>query len=78
MAKAILKFDLTDPDDKMDHFRCIKALDMACVLFEIRYNLRRNAERAAESSEISATDFIFDQIDGLFDGHNINIDELLR
>ena len=32
MAKAILEFDLNDPDDQMAHLRAVKSLDMALVL----------------------------------------------
>ena len=31
--KAVLKFDLDNPDDVISHIRCVKALDMACILF---------------------------------------------
>jgi len=33
--KAKLEFDLDDFDDKMAHNRCVKATDMALVLWEI-------------------------------------------
>ena len=33
--KATLTFNLDDIDEKMAHFRCIKALDMALALWEI-------------------------------------------
>ncbi len=39
--KATLEFDLTDPDDRMEHFRCVKSLDMAIVLFEILHNTKK-------------------------------------
>ena len=39
--KAILEFNLDDPEDRMAHFRCIKASEMASALFEIVYNANR-------------------------------------
>lgn len=36
--KAILEFDLNDPDDKMAHYRCIKSLEMALVIFQVALN----------------------------------------
>jgi hypothetical protein len=33
--KAILKFDLNDPDDIVNHLRCIKSSDLAIALDEI-------------------------------------------
>ena len=41
MAKAILKFDLTDPDDRMEHKRAMQSLDMALALWQIMYNSRK-------------------------------------
>lgn len=35
MSKAILTFNLNNHEDKMDHLRCVKSLDMAIALFEI-------------------------------------------
>lgn len=34
--EAILKFDLSDPDQRREHMRCLKAEDMAIVLFDLR------------------------------------------
>jgi len=67
--EAILKFNLDEPDDRMAHFRCVKATDMAIVLFEIQHNLRRKCE--------DSTDKIFEKINELIEDHNINLDELI-
>jgi hypothetical protein len=42
--KAILEFDLTDIDDKMDHMRCVKANDLANACADLAY-LWKRAER---------------------------------
>jgi len=34
--KAKLKFDLNDPEERMQHMRCTKALDMAIALWDIQ------------------------------------------
>jgi len=47
MAKAILKYDLTDPDDRLEHLRAIKATDMALVIWDFVYN-SKNREVAGE------------------------------
>jgi len=39
--KAILEFDLNDPDDRQAHLRCVKSLEMAAALFEIVNNSHR-------------------------------------
>jgi hypothetical protein len=33
---STLTFDLSNPEDQMAHYRCVKALDMALCLFRIR------------------------------------------
>ncbi len=38
--KAVLKFDLNDEDERMAHFRCVKALDMALAMWEFAGALR--------------------------------------
>ena len=35
MAKAILEFDLNDPDDTQAHLRCVKSLDLVLFIFKI-------------------------------------------
>ena len=42
--KAVLEFDLDNPEDRMAHLRCIKSLDMAVALFEITHNAHRHAD----------------------------------
>ena len=49
--KAKLEFDLTDIDDRMEHLRAIKSLDMALTLWDIQFNLRRRCDNIIESSD---------------------------
>jgi hypothetical protein len=74
--EAIIKFDLNDPDDTRNHLRCIKALDMACVLWEIR-NMRKELEWMEEQGEITS-ESVMEKILEHFDNHNVNIDELMQ
>ena len=73
--KATLEFNLTDPDEAREHLRCIKALDMACVLWELR-NIRKELEWMEEQGDLSA-ETVIQKILEHFDNHNINADELL-
>jgi len=73
--KATLEFNLTDLDEARAHLRCIKALDMACVLWELR-NIRKEIEWMEEQGELSA-DRVMDKILEHFDNHNVNADELI-
>lgn len=38
--KAKLIFDLSDPDQRKDHLRCVKSLDLACALWDLQTILR--------------------------------------
>jgi len=42
MPKAILKYDLSDPEDALGHFRAIKSLDMALAIWDIVHNTKKN------------------------------------
>ena len=82
MAKAILEFDLENPDDKMAHYRCVKSIDMALLLFDLRINFRKNCESILENLDDSKDMFdganiVFEKIDELFEEHKIDIDELI-
>jgi len=39
--KAILEFNLDDPDDEKAHLRCVKAMDMACLLWDMDQERRK-------------------------------------
>lgn len=80
--KAILEFDLNDPDDNMAHKRCVKSLDMALALWEIQTNLRKRCENmvehSKEESKFEALEIIFQELREIFDDNNINTDELIN
>lgn len=67
--RAKLEFDLDNPEEKKEHFRCVKSSDMACALFEIQMNLKK---RSGENSDI-----IFEEISKIMDEYNLNIEELI-
>jgi hypothetical protein len=74
--KAILKFDL--PDDQESFNACVKAGDMALVLWELCYNVRKEMERELYQ-EITAEEMlekVMTRFYDLMDSHGINIDEL--
>ncbi len=48
--KAILEFDLDNPDDKMSHLRCVKATEMMITLWEIDQHLRSITKYAPDST----------------------------
>ena len=42
--KAILEFDLNEPDDIIAHKRCVKALDLTLALWDIDQYLRSESK----------------------------------
>ena len=84
MAQAILKYDLSDSDDRMEFERANKSLDMALVLWELQYNYRKKHHRQLEADnkaterEFDLIDAIFNDINELMNIQNINIDSLVQ
>lgn len=81
--KATLEFDLNNPDDRMNHLRSVKALDMACVLFEITHNLKRKLENRFEAQpqerdEFDGLDEVFKEVNNLMSEHGIIMEDLIN
>ena len=84
--KATLEFDLNDFDERMAHMRCAKSTEMAIVLFEIAYNLRKQVERKMEAEEMKGNeldpyevlDLTMVEILRHYDENGILIDDLIR
>ena len=78
--KAKLEFDLDDFDDRMAHLRCVKATDMASILFEMTLNARKRIIMGSERSEeyYKGVDDVFERLRDLMEEHNINVEELIR
>jgi len=81
MAKAILEFDLTDPDDAMEFERAVKATDMALVLWQLVFNTKKQIFNEIEFEKIESP---YDAIDKLYerlylelDDHGLNMDKLI-
>jgi hypothetical protein len=79
MAKAILEFDLHDPDDSQAHYRAVKSLDMAGALWDIMHNTKKSLEWSLENKELNkyeVLDLVFNKIYEILDEHDINTDKL--
>lgn len=77
--KAVLEYDLNNPDDRKAHMRAVKSDDMYFVLFQITSNLRRRLERKFESQgyvdeEIDELEEVFIEIDKLMNDYKITIE----
>jgi hypothetical protein len=78
--KAKLEFDLDDMDDKMAHDRCIKATDMALVLWEITTNSYRGLTNGygEEDAYYKGVDAVYEKLRELLEEHDINPHNLIR
>jgi hypothetical protein len=82
MAKAILKYDISDPDENQDFKRAVKSFNMAMALWDI-IQLRKKMENRFEAQDNTNND-VFDGIDAMAEGignildqHGIIVDELI-
>jgi len=83
--EAILKFNLNDQEDNASHMRCVKSNDMAFVLFDLLHNTRDKIEHIIEMAEdrnqsLDAQDgveLLYQEIYGLLEKYNVDVDELL-
>lgn len=86
MAKAILEFDLNDSDDRMAHLRAVKSTDLALVIWELEYNLRKRLERELEAKEYKneevnnydVIDICMENVIKTIRDHTIDIDDLIQ
>ena len=77
--KATLEFDLNEPEDRTEHLRCVKALDMACVLFEIQRNVRKRMTTSDTPEEYEeGVEDTLNFINELIEEHGIIIDDLIN
>lgn len=77
--ESTIKFDLNDPESRLDHLRCVKALDMALVLWEVQSNLKREFEHQDMSDESwDKVEQVFERISELLEIHDVRIDKLVQ
>ena len=78
--KAKLEFDLDNPDDKMEHMRCIKATDMALMLWDIKQKIRRKLKYNEDLSEdeLHQWEVMQDEFHSIADDYGINLDLLIQ
>jgi hypothetical protein len=80
MAKAKIKYDLSDIDDMYAHKRAVKSLDMALALWEITHNTKKGLEWSMEGKEIDkydALEMVFEKIHEIISDHSIDLDDLI-
>lgn len=77
--KGILEFDLNDFDDRMAHERCVKATDLALVLWELTHNSYRGLTNGYDEDDgyHKGVDAVYDRLRELLDEHGVTIDKLI-
>jgi hypothetical protein len=81
MAKAILEFDLSNPDDVNDYKRANQALDIALALWDIDQYLRAQTKYAPDSMPEEAYNALSEAREKFYqilNERNINMDEILQ
>ena len=81
MAKAVLKYDLSDPDDRIEHLRALKSTDMAQVIWDFVYNSKKGMEYQIEEYKYDAytvLDKMLEIFGDSLDEHGIVIDDLVK
>ena len=76
-----LIFNLDDQEDEVAYMRCVKAKDMALVLWDIDHYLRDQTKHAPDSIPPEVYDALQETRDELYrimSHHSINLDELLK
>ena len=81
MAKAILEFDLNEPDDKEAHKRAVKSLDMALALWDMDQYLRSQIKYSDEyeltDEQYNTLEETRDKLHKILSEYNISFDELI-
>lgn len=83
MAKARLEFNLDDIEDRAEHFRCIKSLDMALCLSQIEMTLNKRIESRLENTKLDLSPFetkemIMEMIYDIYSEYDIKIENLIN
>lgn len=80
--EAILKFNLEDLDDRLEHLRAVKATDMALVLWEVVYNSRKYFENQIEEGKFTdqqdLLDAVYKHIWAILEARDVNPDNLIH
>jgi len=76
MAVALIKYDLSDQDDKMDFARANASLRMACFIFEVLMNGKKIC--LSKYGENATIDDIWDFLWETSKDNGVEIDNLIQ
>jgi hypothetical protein len=83
MSIALLKYDLSDPDDRLEFERASKSLDMALSIWEFAYNSRKTIENELDADadsrqrEYDLLDKVYTRFWEILNEHDISPDKLV-
>lgn len=75
--RAVLHFNLDEPEDAMAHLRCVKSLDMALALWEMSGKIREILDTSEDGKYIDA-DLIWNAWNEIMEDHHINLHKLIE
>ncbi|MFN7583896.1 MAG: hypothetical protein ACK5P0_00900 [bacterium] len=79
--KAIIEFNLDDPDDRQSYEMVNKSKDMAFVLWQLVTNKKKELEYKLESyktfGKYETLDMVFEEIAMMLQEENIDVDKLI-
>ncbi len=78
--KAILEFDLNDPDDRIDHLRAVHADDLAYIIWDFVYNSKKEIEWKIDNDKLESYDVldkVYERMSELLDEYGIDIDKFV-
>jgi len=73
--KAILEFDLDNPEDLKSHLRCVKSSDMASFIWELKHNFWRKWKHDEDAFNLSNYK---EALGELMEEYGINMDDLIE
>ena len=82
--KAILTYNINDPDDAMAYKRANQSLDMAMALWDIIFNVYKQTEREFSQDEktydiqLETLEKVFEKIREILKDNDINIENLIQ
>ena len=80
MAKAILEFDLNEPDDASEHMRMLKSVDILVVLWGREQYLRSRLkyEDNISDNEYKAVEAAREKLYELMNARSVSLDDLMN
>lgn len=74
MAVAIIKYDLSNPDDEMDFARANASMNMACFIFEILNNGKRHFKHKENATIDDVWEYLWQEARD----NGVDIDKLIQ